>query len=53
VTNGRSPPQFHLENALERFARVGDLFEPVLTLKQNLEDALQKLGDLVRTPGGS
>ncbi|HZR29773.1 MAG TPA: DNA ligase D [Terriglobales bacterium] len=50
VTKGLSPAQFHLGNALERFARVGDLFEPVLKLKQTLEEALEKLGALVREP---
>ena len=31
VTPGLMPSQFHIRNVLDRFSRVGDLFEPVLT----------------------
>jgi bifunctional non-homologous end joining protein LigD len=48
VANSLSPGQFHIRNALDRFARVGDLFAPVLDNPQPLEPALQKLEPLVR-----
>jgi bifunctional non-homologous end joining protein LigD len=48
VAPGLSPAQFHLGNVLERFARLGDLFEPVLKQPQRLEEALEKLEGLVR-----
>jgi hypothetical protein len=31
---------------LDRFEKVGDLFEPVLTNKQKLETALEKVSQL-------
>jgi bifunctional non-homologous end joining protein LigD len=37
------PDQFTISNAMARFDRVGDLFEPVLTKPQTLESALDKL----------
>lgn len=48
VTPGLLPSQFHLRNALDRFARVGDLFEPVLKKPQRLEPAIEKLDKIVR-----
>ena len=48
VAPGLAPAQFHLGNVLERFARLGDLFEPVLKKPQRLEDALEKLEGMVR-----
>jgi len=42
------PSQFHLRNALDRFSRVGDLFEPVLKKPQRLEPAIEKLDQVVR-----
>jgi bifunctional non-homologous end joining protein LigD len=48
VAPGLSPAQFHLGNVLERFARLGDLFEPVLKQPQRLDEALEKLEGLVR-----
>lgn len=51
VNRGLSPSQFHIGNALERFSRVGDLFAPVLTTKQQLEDALAKLEPMLREQG--
>ena len=51
IRKGLSPAQFHIGNALDRFARVGDLFAPVLTLKQKLEHALAKLEPLLRELG--
>jgi bifunctional non-homologous end joining protein LigD len=50
VAPGLSPKQFHLGNVVDRFARLGDLFEPVLTKPQRLEDALEQLGPLLREP---
>jgi bifunctional non-homologous end joining protein LigD len=43
VVKGLSPANFTIRNAPDRFARLGDLFEPVLTRPQKLEAALQKL----------
>ncbi|MBI3684407.1 MAG: DNA ligase D [Acidobacteria bacterium] len=48
VRPGLTPQQFHIRNVLERFARLGDLFAPVLEAPQRLEPALQKLDSLVR-----
>jgi hypothetical protein len=42
------PSHFHIRNALDRFSRVGDLFEGVLTRPQRLEPAIQKLDEIVR-----
>ncbi len=47
VVKGLTPAQFHLGNAVARFERVGDLFEPVLKKQQRLEPALEKLGGMV------
>ncbi len=48
VAPGLLPTQFHLRNALDRFSRVGDLFEPVLTKPQRLEPAIEKLDQIVQ-----
>lgn len=48
VTPDLTPDKFTLANAVDRFNRVGDLFAPVLTLKQKLEPALEKLADKMR-----
>jgi len=48
VAPGLLPSQFHLRNALDRFSRVGDLFEPVLKKPQRLEPAIEKLDKIVR-----
>jgi bifunctional non-homologous end joining protein LigD len=48
VRPGLSPKQFHIGNALERFARVGDLFEGVLKKRQRIEKPLEKLEPLLR-----
>jgi hypothetical protein len=42
------PSHFHIRNVLNRFSRVGDLFEPVLRKPQRLEPAIQKLEKLVQ-----
>jgi bifunctional non-homologous end joining protein LigD len=47
VKQGLDPGQFHIHNALDRFERVGDLFQPVLTNKQKLETALERVSQLV------
>jgi bifunctional non-homologous end joining protein LigD len=46
VAPGLDPKQFHIRNAIERFEAVGDLFAPVLSGGQRLEEAIQhvKLG---------
>ncbi len=43
VTPRLHPGQFTIQNAVARFDRVGDLFEPVLTNLQKLETALENL----------
>ncbi|MCC6393931.1 MAG: DNA ligase D [Bryobacterales bacterium] len=48
VRPGLTPRQFHLRNVLERFARLGDIFAPVLENHQRLEPAFEKLESLVR-----
>jgi bifunctional non-homologous end joining protein LigD len=48
VTTGLMPSHFHIRNAIDRFARVGDLFEPVLKNSQRLEPAMAKLEKLVQ-----
>jgi bifunctional non-homologous end joining protein LigD len=53
VVRGISPTQFNLANVLDRFARVGDLFEPLLKKLQRLEPALEKLERLVRAAAQS
>ncbi len=47
VTRGLSPAQFNIRNAVDRFARLGDLFQPVLTKPQKLEPAIEKLEELL------
>ena len=48
VRPGLLPTQFHIGNALQRFARVGDLFQETLTKRQKLEKPIAKLEPLVR-----
>ena len=47
VRTGLKPQQFHIGNVLRRFERVGDLFEEVLKKPQELEKALERLGELM------
>ncbi len=47
VQPGLEPQQFHIHNALDRFERVGDLFEPVLKNLQRLEPTLEKVTRLL------
>lgn len=37
---------FNIENMPHRIARLGDLFEPVLSAKQNLDEAIEKVKSL-------
>ncbi len=46
VKTGLLPTDFRIDNAPERFERVGDLFAPVLQGGQKLEDALARLQEL-------
>jgi bifunctional non-homologous end joining protein LigD len=43
VVPGLRPNDFRIDNAVERFRRVGDLFAPVLKGGQKLETALERL----------
>jgi bifunctional non-homologous end joining protein LigD len=43
VKRGIQPTDFRIDNAIERFKRVGDLFAPVLAGGQRLEDALERI----------
>ncbi|MGA8029004.1 MAG: DNA ligase D, partial [Bryobacteraceae bacterium] len=45
VKRGLRPEDFRIENTVERFGRVGDLFAPVLRGGQRLEDAVERVGD--------
>jgi len=47
VKPGLRPAQFHLRNAVERFDRLGDLFAPVLRVRQQLDEPLRKLAENV------
>ena len=47
VKEGLEPEQFNIRNVLDRFERVGDLFQPVLTHRQTIEGALEKTARLV------
>jgi bifunctional non-homologous end joining protein LigD len=43
VKRGLRPTDFRIDNTIERFERVGDLFAPVLKGGQKLEDALERV----------
>jgi bifunctional non-homologous end joining protein LigD len=43
VTRGLRPSDYRIDNAIERFRRVGDIFAPVLQGGQRLETALARL----------
>ncbi len=47
VRKGLQPSDFTIRNAPERFERLGDLFKPVLTRPQRLEDALERLSTVL------
>jgi len=48
VKPGIKPTDFRIDNAIERFEKVGDLFAPVLEGGQRIEDALARLQSLER-----
>jgi bifunctional non-homologous end joining protein LigD len=43
VKHGLRPTDFRIDNSLERFERLGDVFAPVLKGGQKLEDALERV----------
>jgi bifunctional non-homologous end joining protein LigD len=43
VKPGLKPTDFRIDNTIQRFERVGDLFAPVLEGGQKLEDALERV----------
>jgi bifunctional non-homologous end joining protein LigD len=47
VRKGLDPVEFTIRNVLDRFERVGDLFQPVLTNKQQIEAALERTAQLL------
>jgi bifunctional non-homologous end joining protein LigD len=47
VRAGLDPKQFHIRNVLPRFDALGDLFGPVLSTAQHLEDALAQMEKLL------
>ena len=51
IKAGLTPAQFHMRNTIARFHKVGDLFEGVLTKKQELLPAFQKLEALTSSAG--
>ncbi|MBV8895849.1 MAG: DNA ligase D [Acidobacteriaceae bacterium] len=44
VKRGIAPTDFRIDNTIERFKKVGDLFAPVLAGGQRLEEALERVG---------
>jgi bifunctional non-homologous end joining protein LigD len=48
VKPGLSPAQFNLGNVLDRFSRVGDIFQPVLAKPQQLEGPLKNLEGIIQ-----
>jgi bifunctional non-homologous end joining protein LigD len=48
LTRDLTPDRFTIANAPDRFARLGDLFAPVLHTPQRLEPALEKLGSQIK-----
>jgi bifunctional non-homologous end joining protein LigD len=51
VVPGLSPAQFNIRNAMDRFARLGDLFAPVLNKPQRLEPAIERLEKILDGAG--
>jgi bifunctional non-homologous end joining protein LigD len=49
VRAGLNPKQFHIRNVLARFDALGDLFAPVLSGGQRLEDAIERM-ERILTP---
>ncbi|HEX3685038.1 MAG TPA: DNA ligase D [Bryobacteraceae bacterium] len=50
VKHGLKPEDFRIDNTIERFRRVGDLFAPVLKGGQRLEDALERFQAMGQEP---
>jgi len=50
VKRGLSPHDFRIDNTIERFKRVGDLFAPVLEGGQRIEEALERLAAFESEP---
>jgi bifunctional non-homologous end joining protein LigD len=50
VKRGLRPTDFRIDNTIERFERVGDLFAPVLKGGQKLGDALERVQELGQEP---
>ena len=50
VKRGLKPLDFRIDNVVERFQRVGDLFAPVLAGTQRLEAALQRVNEMNEQP---
>jgi bifunctional non-homologous end joining protein LigD len=48
VASGLSPKQFTIKNAVNRFQRTGDLFEPVLKNPHRLEPMIHRLTKLMK-----
>jgi bifunctional non-homologous end joining protein LigD len=53
VKRGIKPDDFRIDNTIERFRRVGDIFAPVLEGGQRLEDALQEFQAMGETKPAS
>lgn len=50
VKKGLTPDKFNIKNAVKRFQKVGDLFAPVLTNRQRIEEPVERLSNLLRKP---
>jgi bifunctional non-homologous end joining protein LigD len=48
VVHGLRPSNFRIDNTIERFRKVGDLFAPVLKGGQRLETALESLSKVTK-----
>jgi bifunctional non-homologous end joining protein LigD len=48
LTRDLMPDKFTLANVIERFSRLGDIFAPVLSIQQKLEDALTRVEGVVK-----
>ena len=46
VKHGLQPHDFRIDNTLERFRSIGDVFAPVLRAGQKLEDALERIQEV-------
>ncbi|MBV9302080.1 MAG: DNA ligase D [Acidobacteriaceae bacterium] len=53
VKQGLSPTDFRIDNTIERFERVGDLFAPVLEGGQRLEHALERINEGAQPRAGA